>query len=43
MGNIHKSIEDELKGDTYIGVCSQALENTWAPVKIRYIADYCKG
>ena len=26
MGNIHKSTEERLKGDPYIGLCSQALE-----------------
>ena len=26
MGNIHKSIEERIKGDPYIGACIQALE-----------------
>ena len=40
--NIYKSKAERLKGDLYIGQCHSSIGNTWVPVKIICISDYCK-
>ena len=37
-----KSKANQLKGDPYIGWCISSIGNTWVPVKIICISDYCK-